>query len=870
MAATRRRIFTNNAAVRRGLASFVMALFVSAIVALVMDVRLQLERLASASSDNVQWTLSQGETDTMALEVALIRAASADEADRGAALDEVRLRFDVLFSRMGVLTDSAVFAPLRTEPEMARSLQAVTDYLDRHLPVIDGPDAALAAALPRMLDGVARLREPVRRIALMGVTHFSRISDAQRTSVSDTLFRIAVLTVTLVIMLVVVVITLFRLARERERESSLHREIRERMEAIIATSLDAVIVTDRHGRIVEYNGAAERVFGYPRAEAIGADMADLIVPDHLRARHVAGMRDHLERGRTHMIGRGIVQLEARRKSGEVFPVDLSLAKAQSRDGEIFVGFIRDISARVRAEDALRRARDQAVKGEKQKADLLAVMSHEMRTPLNGMLGTLDLIDTQAMDARNRRFLRIIRNSGRQLLTHVNDVLDISRLDAGKMSLRNTRFDLVALLTELVEGQAERARRHGNTLTLAPPSPVLHEVHGDPDRLQQILLNLVGNAIKFTENGRIRIETECHRGLHEVEIRVIDTGVGIAEEDLERIFGDFVTIDASYSRRSAGTGLGLGIAQRLANALGGRLGAESEPGDGSVFWLCLPLAPPPEGADLPAPPPEPGVVDPADLPPLRVLMVEDNEVNRLVAGELLRRDGHRVTDAHTGAEGVARARSDEYDVILMDISMPGMDGLEATRRIRAEGGASADAPIVATTAHALPDQVAEFHAAGMSGVLVKPLTAGALRAALLQAISGGDAPEAAPPVAAPAQETPVIDPRQLRELGADLPADKVEHALSTFAAEMRAFLNGGAPPSGDRAALAAEAHRMAGSAGVFGALRLAAELRALQEAAPAADPDELSRRRAALATCWRATAAEIERSGLVSLAGLDKG
>lgn len=869
--------FSRNTLVRRGVTALVIASLITVLGVLGLEVRHQLTHLANSASENVQWTLGQAETEIIALELATVNALHADADDDAAALDEVRLRFDIAYSRIETLQNAQVLADLRRVQDIGSEIQAALDFREAWVPVIDGSDEVLRAALPDLLDAAETVRAELRRLALSGIAFFARTGDERRIEISRTLSSIGLTTMVLVALLLVLIAAVLRLARQREGEAQANFETRRRMETIISTSLDAVVAVNRSNRIVEWNGAAERVFGYTRAEAIGADMPSLIVPPHFREMHNSGMTRYLAKGEPRVIGRGIVQLEARRKDGTIFPVDLSLAKAQAPAGEIFVAFLRDISDRMRSDEALRRARDRAVAGEKQKAELLAVMSHEMRTPLNGILGTLELLEADSLPAEDQRYLRIIRQSSEILLRHVNEVLDISRLDAGKMTLRKTRFDLVALLEEIVESQADRARAQGNLLTLRPLNPALHESYSDPDRLRQIMLNLVSNAIKFTAGGQITIEADCDSGMDECELRVIDTGVGIKPDDLERIFDDFVTIDSSYGRRNAGTGLGLGISQRLATALGGELGAESEPGDGSVFWLRLPLAPP---ADAPRTAPkvaEPPPAAPA-LPPLDVLLVEDNAVNREVAGHMLRRDGHRVTEATDGREGVRLAQAHDFDVILMDISMPGMDGIQASRAIRQSAGARAKAPIVATTAHAMPEEVRAFHDAGIATVLTKPISARALRQALASVLAAGALPDGAdgipsagatgPRNAAPPDMGPeLIDRVHLDELREELPEDKLTASLRTFAHEVEAFLSD-LPIDGmagiDTAAvrdLGAEAHRLAGSSGVFGALPMADALRTFERHARADDRTALAADAAALRTLWRDTRAALCAEGL---------
>lgn len=844
--------FTDLAVLRHWLTGLVLVAIIAAIAVLVLDLQKQISRLATSASDNMQWTLGQAEVELLAIEVAALRATQ-DSGD----LEEVRLRYDIFYSRVSTLTESHRFQQLLSRGRMPETMGIIIAFRTKWMPRIDGPDPELRAALPELAQDAQSIRAAVRQAMLIGIEYFSQVGDAERTSLGQTLLRIGMLTIALVTLLAVLALALLRLARESHAEATANRETRERIETILSTSLDAIIVSDAFGHIIDFNGAAERIFGYSRGEAIGADMAELIVPERYRDAHHKGMaRFHLN-GTRHFVGRGIVQLEALRRDGKVFPVDVSLAVAQSPAGEIFIAFLRDTSDRVNNEAALKRARDQAIAGERQKAELLAVMSHEMRTPLNGMLGTLELVDADMLDARHRRYLRIVRDSGKVLLGHVNDVLDVSKLDAGKMRLHRVRFDLVTLIQEIIDNQAQHARARGNTLVLVPPNPALHEVYSDPDRLRQILLNLVSNAIKFTSNGKITLEADCADGLDAVEIRVTDTGMGIAQEDLDRVFDDFVTINNSYRRNSSGTGLGLAISQRLALALDGELGAESELGDGSLFWLRLPMTPPPRRRTD-----APDIVEPEAQPrlrPLDILLVEDNDINRIVATEMLEREGHRIQQAANGESALTIAAKTKFDVILMDISMPGIDGIEVARTLLKGDGVNARTPIIATTAHAMPQEVRQFYAAGMQAVLVKPLTFHAIRSALAEALDGQKPTLSIPPL--PEDRGQLLNAAHLTEMQTELPPFHFEQVKRLFFTEMKAFVaaipDQLAEDTPDLTLLSAEAHRMAGSAAVMGAERLTTLLRQMTLSAQAQDRTALTTQTTEIDKCWQATSAALD-------------
>ncbi|WP_425099269.1 ATP-binding protein [Tropicibacter sp. S64] len=832
--------------VKPALAAMLLVLFMALIGFLGLHVTRQLTRLENAASESVLWALTQAELESSRLEAATLHAMVHPEQ----SLEELRVRFDVYYSRMAIVRDNENYIVLRDTPETREALDHILDFFETWIPLIDGPDAALAASLPALSEATAEMRAQTRLLSIDGVTRNAVRSSEQRASLASTLTSIAWLTALLIAVLLGLLVTLFRLARLREAQSSRNQAMRRRLETIISTSLDAIIVTDRQGRIVEYNGAAEGIFGYSRTEALGARVTDLIIPPEHRSDQQQALNAYLDGLPEERRSRFVAGIEAMRKNGDRFPVETSIASARTAEGERIVSFLRDISDRKAAETELREARDRAIAGERSKARLLAVMSHEMRTPLNGILGTLDLMGTRDLNPGQSRYLTIVRNSAKMLLDQVNDVLDLSRLDAQKMQTDKRHFDLVALATEVVESQVGAAAANGNVLTLTPPSPLLHDVWTDPDRLRQILLNLLSNAIKFTHGGRVTLEIDCTAGLDEVEFRVFDTGIGIAEEDLDRIFGDFVTLDTSYQRTNKGTGLGLGIARRLTRALGGEIGAESEPGDGSIFWVRLSLTPPRDEIDSGEASETEDAPHPAAGPAMSALIVEDNAINRLILRRMLEKDGHAVTEAFDGAEGVAKAARRRFDVIFMDISMPGMDGLEATRHIRETCPLNAQTRIIATTAHALPEEQEAFLAAGMCGVLLKPLTRQALRQVLAQ--SGVPAmPDS------PLSPAPLVDPENLATLKDLLNEAEQAKRLHRFIDEIEGFL---AAPHGqeDPATLAMEAHRLSGSAGLFGALRLARVLQTLETGAAVADDAGRQALCEAVRSCWQDTRPVLER------------
>ncbi|MEE2861613.1 MAG: ATP-binding protein [Pseudomonadota bacterium] len=679
------------------------------------DARRQIDLLAAANADSVQWSLAQSEVELLALLVSVADARA--RPDDVAMLDEVRTRFDILYSRMQTLTTGRVFQNLRQDEPAQDRLDQSEAVLNAIIPLVDGPDDRLRDALPALQERISALRPVVRAASLEGVRLFSGQSDRQREQVSGAMHDLALLVGLMVVAVILVVAALAVMAERARRQAGRIATTHARLQTVIASSHDAIVVADTEGRVLDFNESAQRIYGYSAEEALGADMLTLIVPEAARGE----VRDFLADASTPATDPGHpVQATAMRKSGEIFPVEVTVARAPSETGPVMIAFVRDITRQVEEADELIRARDRAVAGERAKDEMLTVMSHEMRTPLNGLLGTLELLSTTELNPQQRRYADVMAQSGELLLGHVNSVLDIARADAGALRLEQAAFDPHKLVLDLLDSLRAQAQQRGNTMAAGVIGDASCPVLGDPVRLTQILVNLIGNAIKFTEDGQITVIIDRRRqGL--VTFSVRDTGIGIAPEDHERIFEEFVTLDSSFRRKVEGTGLGLGIVRRLTRLMGGDIRVESAAGQGACFILTVPLA------DQPQPTQAAETVDaatPVSGPRRTVLVVEDNEVNRMVVREMLHARNCDVVEAADGQQGVDAARARPFDLIFMDISMPRMDGITAATEIRARGPNSAT-PIIALSAHARTEDQERFQAAGMSASVTKPLSFQAL-------------------------------------------------------------------------------------------------------------------------------------------------
>ena len=505
----------------------------------------------------------------------------------------------------------------------------------------------------------------------------------------------------------------------------------------------------------------------------------------------------------------------------------------------WVGTLADVTAEAGAEAAMSEARDKATEALKLKSSFLANMSHEIRTPMNGVIGMTDLLLETALDARQRDYAQTVRGSGEALLTIINDILDFSKVEAGKLEVENIRFDLRTVLDDVVDLLTEPAAAKGLEFVSVVEDSVPAAVTGDPGRLRQVLINLVGNAIKFTNSGEVLVRvTGTDEDAPRVRFEVSDTGDGIEPHKLALIFDPFFQGDSSTSRRYGGTGLGLAISGQLIALMGGDCGVESTVGAGSTFWFttCSAAAARRSGdpADVRAAASEVGGWRsvPLPAPPSgRVLLAEDNPVNQRVATAMLERLGYVVDVVTNGQEAVDAAGARQYRAILMDCQMPVLDGYEATAAIRLLPGEARKVPIVAVTASAMTSDERRCLAAGMDDYVPKPLRLDALaRVLALWApdTTADDAVAPSPAVADSKGEAParaVLDPDvidRLDRLGAFSGSDLTGEVSSLFLydAEIRLIALQVALAGDDAAGVVDSAHALSGASANVGAAGLA--------------------------------------------------
>jgi hypothetical protein len=610
----------------------------------------------------------------------------------------------------------------------------------------------------------------------------------------------------------------------------------EALAGAVAAAPTGVVIADPNlpdCPIVFANPAFYRITGFPPEEVLGRNCRFLQGPGTDRDA-VLAIRHALHEARPIDI-----RLVNYRRDGKRFVNELHMSPVRNAAGELryFLGIQHDVTERVKAEEAMRRAQRVAERANAEKSDFLAFVSHEVRTPLNGVLGTLSLLVDTPLDAEQRAYAETARRSGETLLWTVNELLDLSRIEAGEMILEDIAFDPTEPVREVLSLQAATAADKGLRLTASLDAALPGAVMGDPRRFRQVLMNLVDNAIKFTTAGSI--EVRLARAGERLAVAVSDTGSGIPPGLRKRLFRRFQQADAGTARRHGGSGLGLMICRRLVRLMGGEIGVESEPGAGSVFRFDLPLRPAlgaPVATVAGAPAARRGAGDAAFA---RLLLAEDSEASQLVAAAMLRKAGYDVDLVRDGEAAVDAASSGFYDAILMDVRMPGLDGIAATRRIRAMEGAAGRVRILALTASVMPGDAERCIAAGMDAHLAKPVDRARLLGAVAALLAAGPARTAASAPAAEPGAAPVLLVHDtLDELRAAVGPGRLPDLIGVFAAETLARLRRLAehPP---REAVEAEAHALQSAAGTFGAAALREAATALEWAAAHDGPDAVA-------------------------------
>jgi|GEM_PF-3731162 len=584
------------------------------------------------------------------------------------------------------------------------------------------------------------------------------------------------------------------------------------------TALDCVITIDASATIQAFNPAAERTFGYAQDEVIGAPLAETIIPEELRSAHKAGMKRYLETGEHNVLGKR-VEVEAITKTGMRLPIELAITPFRVKNEKFFTAYLRDISERKAAESEieesaahLKMSKEDAEAANAAKSDFLATISHEIRTPLNGIIGGLSLIKDDLERTDHRSHAEVAYNSAEALLVLINDILDLSKIEAGKLEIEKTDFDLRDCVESAANLFKANAEEKGLEFLVEIPNDLNRWRIGDSGRIRQVLLNFISNAVKFTDKGNVVVSV-AHIDKEQVALNVSDTGIGVPLKHQDKLFMNFQQVDASYKRRFSGSGLGLAISKQLAELMGGDIHFSSKEKKGSTFTMTLPLKIGNAQENTYAQEVEP------DHLKGNILIVEDSATNALVARALLRLKGAKVDHVSDGAEAVAACRVRPYDLILMDLAMPEMDGFEATREIRSSNAVNKETPIVALTANVSERDRCNCKDAGMNDLVEKPIN----RKKFLNTVAEwlGDSENTDNEEETDFDSIIVFDPTRFETEWRDLPLSAQLEIVSIFIEETKSRQKDIAQAmlKQDWRTAQNEAHALKSSAGNIGAERL---------------------------------------------------
>ena len=707
-----------------------------------LEAHARLEKSRVASSDNRVWSIAQFEVDYLNLELALSELTMQQGAacSRATPISDVRpliaplsTAFDIFYSRIEVVAN--IVHKLDVPEDLRAKMTVLIQHRNQLADLLDNSNLCDPAQLLAFKAGVKPMGDLVRSVVLGALANFvteASTAREQETKTTERFFAVSIVLLSIMGIAIWISILLhLRLARQVSEINAQNAHIRLVHEA----SMTAVVVTSSNGEIQMLNSAAEHLFGYTEIETKGRNIADVMTPHDRLEKHRQEMKRYHDTGEGAFVDKGIKRTTSLRHDGVEIPVEVSIRSETNVDGEkVLIAFFRDISDQLAYEKNLQEARDEAQKHATAKTMFLATMSHEMRTPLHGMLASLDLIEISDVDCKTQDLIKTARSCGLQTLHQMNDVLELTRIE--EIPERLAAFSPKRAASQIVDELRPLAKDKGNQLLLnVTGADVDAEWLGYPQMFVRAMYNLVGNALKFTQDGSVSIELnfEVQSGANsKLCVSVKDTGRGISPGDQARLFDLFFSADAGrMGANPGGSGLGLPIAQGAVEKMGGTIVVESQLGVGSTFSFEIPLR---ALVDY-----QTQVVQYSNTMPvlsanLRCLVVDDNHVNLDLTAQMLRRLGCHVGTSDSGETAVTSTAEQVFDIVFMDLNMPGgISGTEATHLIRAQEivHAAIRSPIIlALTADTTA--TASTLAQGLfDGILHKPVQMQELKQALGQ-------------------------------------------------------------------------------------------------------------------------------------------
>ena len=710
------------------LALLVVAFFILLVGA--RSIKTQIDLLAFASSDNLGWNLSQLDVDYRGMTIEMLEPITPGSPAGGEVTTEefenIQRGFDIFYNRVKVV--GATLTRVGVPDVIQEDFEKIAIARDEMADLIDAMDTPTTAQIKELCDLANALGAQVRSLSTKGIQHLSQIQSGAREAQHSAFLRFhGTSFVILGFVLISCLLALF-LWRDWEKRSAQVARAATNVTNAVNAANSAVIFTDRSGKITQCNEAAAHYFGSERENLVEIDFIHALLDQS----SLSSFLLYRDRPKSETI-----QLLARRSDNQAFPVEMSgVWQKDAEDEDIYIIYLTDISERLEAETKLKASRDEAKEASEAKSRFLAIMSHEMRTPLHGVIASLNMIDTKHLIDADRKLFETACECSNRALEQVNSILDHTRLI--QTEEKPLPVTLSRVVKDIQHALIPLAAANNNTISV--------EFLGDgvdasyrtlPDAFSRVMYNLIGNAIKFTQDGTVKVEMIVTRGktanTRQLNFIVRDDGIGIQEEDQGRIFESFEKARFNEDDSTKGTGLGLSIVKHSLAQMNAKIALQSTFGKGSSFRFTLELemvpgTAPAEVATTKAPPAPvtQGATIHDDTAP--VLIVDDNPINRTVLREMVSRLGYTPVCVTLGHEAVTTARDTYYSLILMDVNMLGMDGHEATREIRSGQGRSANTTILGVTALMSQDHNQKSES-GMNAMLAKPLTASRLTAAI---------------------------------------------------------------------------------------------------------------------------------------------